>query len=281
MSPFGSPRLTRRRLLAAGVGVLAGAAAAALEPAIAAARRVQLPTLWPAPADVWALSIDVEGTPADAQLSLDGQPLATAPVSDGFTAVVPLGPGENTLTATGSEMWQALHHPLRPRADARGQRAAADAAGDPVHIHRRGDRRRLRALPADPAARLGERPGWARTVLPGADRSATRQPGARDRLAGDRRSGAGRAGARLRPHDVGCRDARGDQLLGRERERARHNELGRGDGRARSVVCRDDAGPVGRSSAAARAAGALPPRVVHAFGGVVHAGVTPVTEPAA
>ena len=103
MSPRGGPRLTRRKVLAAGLGALAGAAAAALEPAITAARKVQLPTLWPAPADVWALSIDVEGTPADAQLTLDGQPVASEEGADGFTATVVLGPGESTLSATSPE----------------------------------------------------------------------------------------------------------------------------------------------------------------------------------
>jgi cyclomaltodextrinase / maltogenic alpha-amylase / neopullulanase len=91
--------LTRRAVLAAGFGALVGAAAAGLQAPLAFAKKVRRPTLWPAEADVWALSIDVEGTPADAQLSLDGQPLATTPGSSGFTAAVALQPGENTVSA--------------------------------------------------------------------------------------------------------------------------------------------------------------------------------------
>jgi cyclomaltodextrinase / maltogenic alpha-amylase / neopullulanase len=49
---------------------------------------------------VWALSIDVEGTPAEAELSVDGQPVASTPGSSGFTATVPLGAGQNTVTAS-------------------------------------------------------------------------------------------------------------------------------------------------------------------------------------
>jgi cyclomaltodextrinase / maltogenic alpha-amylase / neopullulanase len=93
--------LTRRAVLAAGLGTLVSAAAAGLEPSLAVAKRLRAPTLWPAGADVWALSIDVEGTPAAAQVSVDGQPLATTPGSDGFTASVPLGPGANTVLAAG------------------------------------------------------------------------------------------------------------------------------------------------------------------------------------
>ena len=100
--------LTRRAVLGAGLGALVGAAAAGLEPPLAFAKKVRRPTLWPAEADVWALSIDVEGTPANAQLTLDGQRLATTSASNGFTAAVPLGPGQNTVLAASPGAGSAL-----------------------------------------------------------------------------------------------------------------------------------------------------------------------------
>lgn len=96
---LGAP-LTRRSLLRSGLAALAGTALPGLTPAVAAARKQRAPTLWPAEADVWALSIGVEGTPADAQLNADGRMVETEPGASGFTAQVSLGPGENTLTAS-------------------------------------------------------------------------------------------------------------------------------------------------------------------------------------
>ncbi|MCW3018516.1 MAG: hypothetical protein JWN10_824, partial [Solirubrobacterales bacterium] len=90
---LGGPRLTRRAVLSAGLGALGGAALAGLAPSLATAKKLRGPTLWPAEADVWGLSIAVEGSPADAQLSVDGRALATAAGQAGFTGEAPLGPG--------------------------------------------------------------------------------------------------------------------------------------------------------------------------------------------
>jgi cyclomaltodextrinase / maltogenic alpha-amylase / neopullulanase len=98
-SPEGPP-LTRRALVAGGIGAFAATAVGGLGPAVAAARKARAPTLWPADGEVWALSIGVEGTPPNAQLSHAGQPVPTTPGSYSFTAAVPLSPGANAVVAT-------------------------------------------------------------------------------------------------------------------------------------------------------------------------------------
>jgi cyclomaltodextrinase / maltogenic alpha-amylase / neopullulanase len=95
-----APPLTRRAVVAAGIGAFLAAAGGGLRPALAAARKARAATLWPAEADVWGFSIDVEGTPPNAQLSRAGEVIPTTAGSSGFTAEVPLGPGANAVLAT-------------------------------------------------------------------------------------------------------------------------------------------------------------------------------------
>jgi cyclomaltodextrinase / maltogenic alpha-amylase / neopullulanase len=116
---LGGPRLTRRALLSAGLGALGGAALAGLAPSLAAARRSRGPTLWPAEADVWGLSLAVEGTPADARLSVDGRALATAAGQAGFTGEVPLGTGANTVVGTDPGTGVSISRSFRARIEDR------------------------------------------------------------------------------------------------------------------------------------------------------------------
>jgi cyclomaltodextrinase / maltogenic alpha-amylase / neopullulanase len=131
---FGPP-LTRRAVLSAGLAALAGTAVSGLAPAVAGARKQRAPTLWPADADVWALAIDVEGTPAGAQLTVDGQPVATASSTSGFTAQVPLGPGENTLIVSAPPSAATSTRSFLARIDERPTaRASVSVSGGIVRL---------------------------------------------------------------------------------------------------------------------------------------------------
>ncbi len=80
-----------------------GGIAGGLRAPAAVAGKARPASLWPAPADVWALSIDVEGAPANAELSVNGRSLETTRAASGFTAEVPLTPEANTVLATGAD----------------------------------------------------------------------------------------------------------------------------------------------------------------------------------
>jgi cyclomaltodextrinase len=91
-------RLTRRNLLTAGAAAMFGIATAHW-PRVAGARGIAAPTLLPPTADVWGLSLQVEGTPAGALLSSAGKPVATARSAGRFHAELAIGPGPTPAVA--------------------------------------------------------------------------------------------------------------------------------------------------------------------------------------
>jgi cyclomaltodextrinase / maltogenic alpha-amylase / neopullulanase len=101
--PIAAGTLTRRGALAAGVGALLGAATARWPGLASAASRASAPELLPLGADVWALSLGVQGTPANARLTAAGRPVPTARQDGGFQALVAVGPGATTVEATSPD----------------------------------------------------------------------------------------------------------------------------------------------------------------------------------
>ncbi len=140
--PSGGPVLTRRALLAGGAGALLGAAIG-LPPAAGGVLEAPDPRLVPLDADVWGVSIEVEGAPASTRLSVDRQPVPTIPGPGGFRADVPLRPAQNMVVATARVQKPAS---TRRRYNAR----LADRPTARVSVSTAGDVVRLDAVASEP-----------------------------------------------------------------------------------------------------------------------------------